>query len=80
MSQVAQTWQATGVERGAGERNSVRTLVEKQIPETRIFVDEFYQGFSASGGRSKIDRLIQGRNRSPWPLTDRPVPHQQPPP
>ncbi len=70
MSQVPQMWKATNVGREAGKRTSLRTLVERQLPETRIFVDELYQGFSDSGGRSRIDRLIKDRGKSPWPLAD----------
>ena len=68
MSKVPQVWKVTNVEKEAGKRSSLRTFVEKQLPETRIFVDELYQGFSDSGGRSRIDRLIKDRGKSPWPL------------
>ena len=53
-----------------GERMSLRTLIEEQLPETRIFVDELYREFSNSGSRNIIDRMVQDRNRNPWPLVD----------
>lgn len=70
MSQEPQTWRVTEVGREIGKRASLRTLVEEQLPATRIFVDMLYQRFADSGGRSKIDRLIQDRSNSPWLLTN----------
>lgn len=70
LSQVPQIWEVAGVGREAGDRISLRTLVEEQLPATRVFVDRLYQEFADSGSRSKIDRLVQDRTQDPWPLGD----------
>lgn len=70
MNGAPQMWGVAKTGTQTGERMSLRTLIEEQLPETRIFVDELYREFSNSGSRNIIDRMVQDRNRNPWPLVD----------
>lgn len=67
MSHEPQKWGAFSVGRIDDDGKSLQTLIDDQRSDTRIFVDKLYEEFTASAGRSRIERLAQNRGRTPWP-------------
>lgn len=46
---------------------SLKVLIDEQRADTRIFVAKLYEDFTASAGRSRIERLARDGGRAPWP-------------
>ena len=47
-------------------RSSLRSLINAQLPDTRIFVDRLYREFAASGRRMHTNRLVRNKDDMPW--------------
>ena len=47
-------------------RSSLRSLINAQLPDTRIFVDRLYREFTASGRRLHTNRLVRNKGDLPW--------------
>ena len=45
---------------------SLRILISKELPDTRIFVDKLFHEYIASGRRLQTERLVQNKDRLPW--------------
>ena len=66
MSQSQKWGRTTGEERGA---ESVRTIVKRARPESRILVRQIYREQIEQGVRPKIARLMR-RGRAPYTVED----------
>lgn len=52
-------------------RSSLRSLINAQLPETRIFVDRLYREFTASSRRMYTNRLVRSKGDLPWFMANR---------
>lgn len=48
------------------DHSSVRSSISTELPETRIFLDQFYRELMDTGHRIEIDRLVESRDDLPW--------------
>ena len=66
MNQKTTHWGEYEIGNNERERPSLQTLIDAELPETRIFVDRIYQELTASGRRIQTARLIRSKGTSPW--------------
>ena len=66
MSQETSHWGEHELGKREKDPSSLRTLIDAELPETRIFVDRIYQEFTASGRRIQTAQFIRNKGASPW--------------
>ena len=45
---------------------SPRISIEKELPDTRIFVDKLFHEYISSGRRLQTERLVRSKGKLPW--------------
>lgn len=59
-------WGMRELDRRTEGRSSLRSLINAQLPDTRIFVDRLYREFTASSRRMHTSRLVRNKGNMPW--------------
>ena len=59
-------WGMRELDRTTQGRSSLRSLINAQLPDTRIFVDRLYREFTASVRRMHTNRLVRNKGNLPW--------------
>ena len=67
MSDETPHWGSRELGKRQRDHSPLRSLITTELSETRIFVDQLYREFTASGRRIQTGRLVQSRgDSSPW--------------